>query len=346
MAVLRRLTFLFLVLSFTPIYAAAADNTADEAVLSTLTGRVYDRQRNPLPDVDVELLDDLYRVMMNGRTKTDSSGRYQFNGLSNGNYTIRVFAFRYDLEDQSIPFEINTQNIRGGEGSGYFTQDFFLSPKRGSLAAAETGTVFAQEVPDEAKRLYGEALKEFEEKRQIEGVNTLNRAINLFPKYYDALYRAGREMYILGRYREAVPYFLRAIEVNEKSAYTLYYLGNCFYFMGKDFYKASQTALAQSAILAPGSAQVFYSLGRTQRAMGNFADAEKNLQNAKRNSKLPVAEIQRELSQLYANDMKKFGEAADELELYLKASGFVGKEAEDIKIKIADLRKKAGKKTE
>ncbi len=84
---------------------------------STIQGTVYDKQRNALSDIDVELLNDYYQ--MTNRVRTDGSGRYQFNGLKDGRYTVRALAFRYDLEDQELPVEIVTQNIRGGEGTGY-----------------------------------------------------------------------------------------------------------------------------------------------------------------------------------------------------------------------------------
>ncbi len=162
---------------------------------STISGTVYDRQRNALPEIEVELLNDYYQ--MADRTRTDGSGRYQFNGLSNGRYTVRVFAFRYDLEDQSQQVEINTQNVRGGEGSGFFQQDFYLLPKKGGLAETELGIVFAQEVPQNAKKTYEKAIKDLSDKHPNEGIIGLNEAIKIFPDYYLALYRLRKELYIM-----------------------------------------------------------------------------------------------------------------------------------------------------
>jgi len=313
---------------------------------STISGTIFDKQRNPLIDIDVELLDDYYRVAPGGRARTDGSGRYQFNGLRDGRYTVRVFAFRYDLEDQEMPVEINTQNIRGGEGSGYFTQDFYLLPKKGGLAYSEIGVIFAQEVPSAAKKIYDRALTDLSSKRQSEGISGLYEAIKIFPDYYAALHRMGKELFILGNFKEAAASLLKAVEINPKSGTSFYYLGYSLHSLGKEYNKAAITALDQAHALAPGSTQVLYVLGKAERREGKLQEAEKHLLQAKKLSKTGVAEIHKELAQLYANDLKKFNEAADELELYLKASKMSGDESKVIKKKIGELREKAKTQTD
>lgn len=309
---------------------------------STLTGRVYDRQRNPLPDIEVELLDDLYRtVTPGGRTRTDGSGRYQFSGLKNGNFTIKVYAFRYDFEDQAVSYEINTQNIRGGEGSGYFTQDFYLSAKKGGIRDTETGVVFAQDIPAEAKAAYERALEDLVKQRQDEGLASLRKALVLFPDYFLALHRYGIELFNLKQYSESYQVFMKAVAVNPRSATSFYYLGYAFYYLGKDYHKAARTALNEAHTLAPASIQVLWLLGKVERSLGNFADAEKHLLTAKKLSPSRIPEIHKELAQLYANDLKKFEEAAIELEHYLKASKLSDVDEKKTRQIIADLRAKA-----
>ena len=95
----------------------------------------------------------------------------------------------------------------------------------------------------------------------------------------------------------------------------------------------------------PNSMRVFYSLGMVERSAGKFEDAEKHLLQAKKLADKPVPEIQKELAQLYANDMKKYKEAADELELYLKSgvkSGSMSVEDQkSVKTLIQNMREKA-----
>ena len=75
--------------------------------------------------------------------------------------------------------------------------------------------------------------------------------------------------------------------------------------------------------------------------MGNFPDAEKHLLQAKKLATSKNPDIQMELAQLYSNDLKKYKEAADELELYMKAIKLTDEEEKKMKKVIADLREKA-----
>lgn len=304
-----------------------------------IQGTVFDKQRNRLQDIDVELLDQFYRTI--DRKKTDGAGTFSFGGLSNGNFTLRVFAFRYDLEDQEIPIELNSQGIRGGVGSGYYSQDFYLLPKKGGLKESELSVVFAQEVPQNAKDIYEKALKSLSEKRVDEGVAELYEAIKVFPDYYAALYRYGVELVARKQYKESVPVFLKASQVNQKSAACYYYLAFSLNKLGKDYNKAALASANKAAVLAPSSPQVFWLLGKIERANGNFPNSEKYLLQAKKFSTSKNPDIHMELAQLYSNDMKKYKEAADELELYVKAIKLSDEEEKKMKKMIADLREKA-----
>lgn len=310
---------------------------------STIQGTVFDKQRNRLSDIDVELLDDYYRTK--GRTKTDGAGTYTFSGLPNGRYTVKAYAFRYDLEDQEIPLEINTQNIRGGEGPGSFYQDFYLIPKKGGLKDAELSVVFAQEIPKDAQVLYDKAIKDLSEKRTDEGILGLREAIRKFPDYYVALYRFGLELYLKGQYLDSVPVFLKATEVNQKSANAFYYLGTALNKLGKQYDKAALASLNKALFLAPASPKVLWMLGKVERSIGQFIEAEKHLLQAKKLATGKVPEIHFELAHLYYADLKKYKEAADELELYVKAIKLSDEEEKKMKKLIADLREKAKKQS-
>ena len=217
---------------FTIILAVLIGTFIQSISASTITGYVYDKQRNALPDVDLELLNETYQLR--GRTKTDSSGRYEFSGLTDGNYLVKALPFRYDLEDQEWSVEINTFGVKGlGQGNTTEFRDFYLSPRKGGVAEAEAAVIFAQEVPDAAKEAYKQALKDFAQKRNQEGVSGLFEAIKIFPTYFDALYRMGKELYIAEKYDQAWQYLLKSTEVNPKSGQSFYYMGSCFYKLGK-----------------------------------------------------------------------------------------------------------------
>ncbi len=305
---------------------------------STISGIVYDNQRNPLVEVDIELQDDFYRMI--ARTKTNGTGRYEFGGLRNGRFNVRVMPFRLDFIEQSITVEIDAINsIPNQDANQFVTQDFYLLPKKGSLTETESSVVFVQEIPNEAKRVYESALKDFSRKRSDDGVTGLRKAIEIFPTYYLALYRLGKEMYAKGEYGEALQIFIKASDVNPNSPTNYYYMG--YSLVKLNYTKAALIPLKKALELAPNSFQVLFVLGTTEVSEGKYAEAEKHLLQAEKLSKADLAEIHWELAQLYGNNMKKYKEAADELELYLKAGKFDEQYSVKIKKLIEGFRKRA-----
>lgn len=306
---------------------------------SSISGIVYDKQRNTYSDLDVELLNDYYQTIR--RARTDSMGKYEFSGLGDGRYTVRVRAFRYDFEDQEQATEINTISITGTQGSTFIPLDFVLSPKSGGLAESETGVVFYQDIPKEAQKLYEKAMADFKAKKNKDGLLRLNDAIKIFPEYFNALFKAGKELVVLGRFQDAAPFFLKSSEVNPKHASSFFMLGYCLQQMGRDYVKAAIVSLNQAYLLAPNSIAVLTELGKAERIDSRFSEAEKHLLQAKKLSKNTSPDVHKELAQLYGNDLKKFGLAADELELYLKAIKISKDEEKQMKKTISDLREKA-----
>ena len=313
---------------------------SQNAYASTISGIVYDNQRNPLIEVDVELLDDYYRQV--NHTRTSASGRYEFGGLIDGRYTVKVMPFRYDLIDESALVEIATVvAVQGGQSNAYMTQDFYLTPRRGSLAETETGVVFAQEVPKEAEKLCNTALKDLSKKKTEEGIAGLRKAVGVFPNYYLALHSLGKEFFLKGEYGAALQALLKASEINLNSPTNYYYLG---YTLSKlNYNKAAMIPLNKALTLAPSSVQVLYILGVAENSEGKYTEAEKHLVQAKKLAKVVIPDIYWQLAQIYGNKLKRYKEAADELELYLKAEKFDDVHTAKIKKVISDLREKAKK---
>ena len=304
---------------------------------SSISGIVYDDQRNPLFSVDVELLNENY--VLRGKTRTDGTGRYQFSNLADGRYYVRVLPFRFNLNDQTQEVLIETFSITGN-GVSFQIKDFFLTRKSGSSdpRPRTTAVVFAQEVPLEAELLYKEGAEAFAAEDIRKGVERMTAALEKFPTYFAALHDFGVELMKRGEYTEAAKLFIRAVEVNPKSYQSFYYMGVSLHKMGKEYGKAALVALSKAEVLSPGSYQILLEMGRIERQEGQFEQAEKHLLKAKEVAERPVPEIHIELAQLYGNDLMQFGKAADELEMYLKASN-----EKDTKIsrQIKQLREKA-----
>lgn len=304
---------------------------------STISGFVYDEQRNPIREADVELLNENY--VTRDKVRTDGVGRYSFENIADGRYYVKVMAFRYNVLDQQQEVIVDTLSIRGaGTGVSFIEKDFYMKRKQGGLGETTTGVIFVQEVPKEAEDLYKDAVTELGNNNTSEGVKKLIRAIQRFPDYYAASQRLGMEFLKAGQFTDATKMFVRAAEANPKSSMSFYYMGYSLSKIGKEYNRAALVALEKARTLAPNAYQVPLLVGKLQRQEGNLLEAEKNLLSAKKLATEKVPEIHMELSQLYGNDLKQYAKAADELELYLKASD---KKDENVKKLINDLREKA-----
>lgn len=325
----KRLVFGFFFVSF---YMCLANN----ASAGTIIGIVYDNQRNPVADVDVELQGTVGASSM--RTRTDSTGRYEFAGLGDGRFTIRVLPFRYDFEEQSAEVVVQTLSRTNANSDATFIQDFYLAPRKGSLFESETAVIFAQNIPVEAKKAYEKAVKDISKKRFAQGISGLEESLKIFPEYFLALKNLGVIYFNRNEYGIAVRYLFKASEVNPKSPTSFFYLGFSLYKLG--YHKAALIALKQAHALSPASAAVLLTLGTVERLEKDFVNAEKHLKMAKKLAQTPSADVHFQLAKLYGEDLKRYDEAADELEEFLRARPDA-KDAAEIRIMIKTLREKA-----
>ena len=168
------------------------------------------------------------------------------------------------------------------------------------------------------------------ENKQDKGFDELDQALKIFPDYFDALNKAGREYVQRKEFQKSLPYLIRAIDVNQRSY-------SSFYALAYACFKLNHTPEAVEAargavILQPNSVSAQHLYGTLLRLNGNYDLAEKALLQAKKLSKdTPVADIHMQLALLY-NKLGRNGEAADELETYLK----INPDAAD-KVRIREL---------
>ena len=275
--------------------------------LTSISGHVSDNSRNPIPDLQVELLDDVNSVI--ARTKTDDSGLFSFRRLSNGVFQIRVQTY-------GTTFISQTQRVQLERGRAFEQVDFVLASKRSSSTAGIPGVVFAQEVPDKARKQYerGTALLQKNEQRK-EGVAALENAIEIFPLYFDALHVLGSEYVKQQDYDRAIPVLTKAIEVNRQAYPTLYTLSIAQYNL-KQVPEAIESMRRAMALNQQSMAANLW-LGMLLRQTDKFDDAETYLKQADRLAASKSPDVHWQLALLY-NQLKRYKEAADELELFLK----------------------------
>jgi tetratricopeptide (TPR) repeat protein len=313
---------------------------------NTIYGTVFSAVgRRPVPDIYVELLSDVYQSL--DRARTDASGRFTFRGLSDGVYKVKVLSGATDFIEQTIDVQLVTLSAVAGSGSASEHVDIYLKAREitgvGGPFAAPPGVIFAQEVPDAAKKLFDKAIIDLRDRKETEGYDGLRKAIEIFPAYYAALERLGIGYVLKGtpaHFEAARMLLMKAVEVNPRGFSTLYALGLAQYKL-----KQTDEAVAnlrRATSLHGQSADAHLHLGMALMQGKKAADAETAFKRANELSKGKGAEAHYQLARLYS-EQNRYAEAATELDLYLKLNPTTP-DAEKIRQTIQQLRDKAAKK--
>lgn len=296
---------------------------------NSISGHVSDDRRIPIPDLQVELLNDVDSVIQ--RTKTDSSGLFVFRRLSNGIFQVRVQTYGTSYIGQ-------TNRVQLERTRAFEQVDFVLATKQTASTTPTSGAVFVQEVPEQARKEYerGAALLQIAEQRK-EGLETLKKAIELFPLYFDALELLGTEYVKQQEYEPAIPVLTKAIEVNRRAYQSLDALSVAQYNLKQ--LPGAVESMRRAITLNQRSANANLWLGMLLRQTDKLDEAETYLKQADHlaGSKSPDAHWQ--LALLF-NQLKRYKEAADELELFLKIQPDA-RDTELIKKLIQRFRQKA-----
>lgn len=286
-----------------------------------LTGHIFDSSRRPISEIPVELLNDYYETL--GRTRTDASGFFVFNNLSSGNFKVHVITSgtAYLEQTQDVAFSTFVRQTTSGpqfRGKESRLIEIVLTTKRESVAvgARATGTVFVQEIPQTAKNTYEKAINDLESgKKDNLGISELKEAIEIFPTYYMALERLGEEYVKRGEFAPAISVLTRAIEVYPRGYQSVQLLGIAYYNLNQK--PAALEMFNRAVLLYPNSINSQVWLGIALRQLQKYEQAQEHLQRANEIGKGKIATVHWQLALLY-KETKRYTEAADELELFLR----------------------------
>jgi tetratricopeptide (TPR) repeat protein len=282
---------------------------------STISGFVFDQQRRPIAEIPVELLSDVNLVLR--RTKTNGSGRFFFSQLSQGRFSIRVLTFKTEFEEQSQDVEIYGVGFGGRALADNVQKDIYLRLRKEATTSSHSpGAIFVQEVPAEAKQVYAQAILDFDGNRLEAGIEGLEKALRLFPTYYLALEKLGLAYTNQQKYERAREIFGKAVEVNTRSFNGWYGLSYVNYALRQP--EAAIEAAQKAVSLNSSSNNALLFLGLSLRQAKRYEEAERSLKRADALAKGLSPEVHWNLALLYAHNLKRYKDAANELELYLK----------------------------
>ena len=300
--------FLAVVLFSVSAFAAGSVSAANR-----IEGTVYDPERRPVNDVQIELQNDVGSLL--STTKTRSGGRFTFSGVSAGRYLIKVIPVGLAYLEETTSVDVINYGRANSSDTAYV--DIYLRfDKRAQdqLLNRQAEVVFVQEVPDEAKKMYLSGIEEIKTDRE-KGLNKLKRAIELFPTYFDALSLLGREYLFSNDFREAYPYLIRAVDINPRSFASYYNLGYAFYYLNE--ISAGLLAARAAIMLAPADVDARVLYGILLRVSSKDEEAISELLKANSLSRNENPEAHWQLALVY-NKLGRNEDAAKELELYIK----------------------------
>jgi len=155
------------------------------------------------------------KLTFNGRaileTFTDLSGRFTFPGVSRGTYQITAEGDGVNFETTSVYADVPAF----GSGAQSFTQDIQLRPiMRKATPAAGVVNAFTQDVPPAAKQALDAGMKLAEEGKIEAAVESMQNAIKIFPKYFEAHLQLGSTFLKVNQFNEAIAELDLAREIN------------------------------------------------------------------------------------------------------------------------------------
>ena len=316
-----------LMLLITSAFPILAPQTFD------IIGTVRDNTGRPVNGLRISLMDENQQPI---RTElTNTSGQFQFRGVSRGRIFLRVEPIGQPYEPTTVSEDLESIRVRG-VGSEPWPIDIVVKRKRDAPVNPEpAGVVFAQTVPDAARSEYASAVSSLKDKWE-QAIEALKRAIVIFPDYYQALELLGTEYVKRNQFEPAVPVLTHAIEVNNAAPKSLYALGVAHLNLNRP--GEAIEWLRKASDLEPSNANTFMMLGIAYGNNKELEASEAALKKAYQLGGEHAADAHLYLAGLY-NKQERYDQAVRELELYLKESKNL-KDTTQIKAMIDKLKAK------
>jgi Tfp pilus assembly protein PilF len=295
---------------------------------------VRDDTGHAVPSIRVSLEDESSQPLTT--RFADGSGRVQFRGLRAGNYRIRVetAGTPYEPVIVPVPLESMTNSSINRSTTDVPTPVDIVLRKRKTSDGSTPAVVFSQVVPPNAREEFNRGVSSLNNKDG--GIDSLKKAVEIFPDYFDALELLGTQYAKLAQYEQAAPVLVRALAVNDKTPISMYWLG--FSYLKLNRINESIEWLQNAASRDGANPNVFMALGLAYGSNNSLDQAEAALKTAYKVGGPSAADSHLYLAGLY-NKRERFGEAWRELELYLKeAKGL--KDTTQIKEMISKLKEK------
>src|SRR5262249_26299687 len=190
-------------------------------------------------------------------------------------------------------------------------------PKDSPSGSASSVSVRELKIPDKARDEYDKGIASNAKNQFAESLEHLQKATELFPKYYEAETQLGVAKMGMRNYDEVIEYFQKAIDSSYgRYALAAFGMGYTRYLQGK--LTEAESVLRRGLEIDPDSVNGYFCLGMTLFRLNKLDEAEKCGREALRR-KADFAPAYIILANVYGQ-RRHFHEQLDALETYLKLS--------------------------
>ena len=155
----------------------------------TIVGIVRNQSGQTVNGVRFSIVDDGYQQVQMGYV--DLGGRFTARKINKGRYLVRIETGGTVYEEETQQIELASLRRFGGDET--FTMEFKLRYKKGNEPPSKSGTMFAQEVPKAARSEFERGVNSLKGNKSQAAIAALQKAVEIFPDYFDALELLGIE---------------------------------------------------------------------------------------------------------------------------------------------------------
>ena len=305
-------------------FASATDARAQG---HTIRGKVRNSSGVNMPQITISLESGNGGLI--NQTVTNNEGDFFFGGLSETSYLVTVSAPDFNPATERVEF---VRSVSPGDPGEMRTVEMTLAPKDGS-PPVRGAVSFVQDVPPDARDSFAAGVKLLREGRTEESLASLQKAVSIFPDYFDARFILAREFIKQGNFNEAITHLDQARRVNPKDDRVFQLFG--IIMMQQQKYAVASRIFAEASRLNPrdpnhlilqGTALIDHAtkIDRKSQAAAeernySFSEAEKILTRAYQLSGKKLAAVHLQMARLYEKRGDR-ARAAKELEQYLRQS--------------------------
>jgi tetratricopeptide (TPR) repeat protein len=249
-------------------------------------------------------------------TLSDEDGNYELKNLNRGRYRVTAINPK-DPEQYVDPIEADTNRSYANRLQVDILMKLPLhNPDRMNVNPGVVNVEDAQQgVPKAARKAYDDGVKYQKANLPDQAMSHFTEAINLHPKYYQALTERANLFMQRNQLDDAEAGFRSALTHNEKYVPALRGLGACR--IQQKRYKEALPSLENAYVLEPAAPLTLLLLGYANLSLDRYEEAKQCLQQSLKLGPAAAARAHVYLAEVYAHE-KHFKEAADSVKAYLK----------------------------